>query len=496
MTTFVAVALALSLAHYGKNGLDPFQITLLPQGGVAMIDPARSPEFADWLRADPEARADTMHYFVACALDATQVVTFQQWTWRGDLGLAPTLRQAFVTNARERRPFKITFTPDEGMWLSACLMAHANLAGSHEYISIRGNPPGNATLTPDADELWTMSYPEGVFLADVFEQPPAMQPSTPAPAQPRGGTVEDLKWSFTYALTAEPTSTWYPPNATVGRTLDFDPETKVHGKVVARRKGTYPTDASCSGAMTLPDPKYKIDRCTVEGRSLRPLFVHGPGLVNFEDAEQAGAPAKPFQILSTDDPIAPGQRVTCGQSRLCIGPVPPSGNLTADAARVEKLAGKQSLVVVLREPASLSGREARVDAERVFTALVRYGSESLAVAQVDVLVEGQGWVAAGSAWPSTAPGERWMQVFPVKPASIPKTLGGGRGLAIRISPVVPATAAKAGSSVHDPAPKLDAAGFVPGRPWCYSGSAIFMAPCTQALLPAERVRRGRPVLRR
>ena len=32
-------------------------------------------------------------------------------------------------------------TADEGKWVSACILAHVNMQGTHQYISLRGNPP-------------------------------------------------------------------------------------------------------------------------------------------------------------------------------------------------------------------------------------------------------------------------------------------------------------------------------------------------------------------
>ena len=32
-------------------------------------------------------------------------------------------------------------TVDEGKWVSSCILAHVNMQGTHQYISLRGNPP-------------------------------------------------------------------------------------------------------------------------------------------------------------------------------------------------------------------------------------------------------------------------------------------------------------------------------------------------------------------
>jgi len=97
-----------------------------------------------------------------------------------------------------------------------------------------------------------------------------------------------------------------------------------------------------------------------------------------------------------------------------------------------------------------------------FTAIVRYVSRQAGVAKVEVSSARDSWTEIGHDWPQTDE-PQWLQIWPVPLEH------GTRSLRIRIT-------AEGGTAPL----QLDAAGFVPGRPWCLEQSTPppFMGICT------------------
>ena len=104
-------------------------------------------------------------------------------------------------------------TVDEGRWVSSCLLAHVNLQGTHQYISLRGSPPNPeaaAALQPGVNEEWIMGQARfGAFFADLF-------PAAP----PRGEPAPVLKYACTQGNVAS--TEMRKADVTVGRNCDVE----------------------------------------------------------------------------------------------------------------------------------------------------------------------------------------------------------------------------------------------------------------------------------
>ncbi|HEY7726507.1 MAG TPA: hypothetical protein VH880_14315, partial [Anaeromyxobacteraceae bacterium] len=434
---------------------------------------------------DPVERGGAMQYFVACAFDRTVVISLgTRWVWSGAFGLAPSLRQ-FLAGLRGGKTQQLSLLPDEGKWVSACLMAHANVRGSHEYVSIRGNPPGRLETT--AGERWAMGYPEGVFFADLLNFNIDNR-GLPKVAR-RKPSREDLERSFTQSLNLPdgygPGTRWWPPNVALGRTLDFDAETLATAGGLryraARRLGAFHARPPPGGS----DPDYGDDKVCVRpgenptvgdcgtGEVWRPLFVHAPRLVNIEALDETVVPTLTMQALKEGD-IGHGQFGPCDRES-CVGSFDPVSvrrpprdvpNPTKPA-RLVNLRRGQGAVAVLRFVPKNEPEGLEVDMEEKFTAIVRYTSRSDARATVEVGTRNGGWQTMGEWWPRSEGGPQWLQVYPVKPFADEKHSSGLIALKIRIM----------GLGDGSDSPDLDVAGFVPGPPWCHRGDKPFFRVC-------------------
>ena len=149
--------------------------------------------FGAWFDRDPAAAAQYMKYFARCAYDAATGIawidsTGKTWAWTGQYGFAmASLRSAALeplgqctipsgTPPGEVSPtcsqqVRARMTAEEGGWVSSCLLAHVNLKGTHQYISIRGNPPGpeaQAAVATSVNESIFMPKRFGILFADLF----------------------------------------------------------------------------------------------------------------------------------------------------------------------------------------------------------------------------------------------------------------------------------------------------------------------------------------
>ncbi len=501
MSTWPGIALALSLAHLGTNGLDPATLVLFRNAAGQFEVGSTAETFLRWLAEDPVERAETMRYFVACAFDDKTEIKVGQHTWRGLFGLA----QSSLTGL-SARPGRLPLRPDEGKWVSACLMAFANMRGWHEYISLRGNPPGAASsaassqstpFKPTAAERWTMGHPEGVFLADLlnFNYEPNGQPSL----TPRSPTPADLEKSYTLSLNLPPAGPpGSPLNAVAGRTLDYHLKTTVKMeeytdriRIARRIRKSAARDYKQGGAS--PDPDYARDTiCVTDGAvprvvpcnqqgagdPLRPLFVHAPRVVNLAKLDAKANHALTMQALRESPSAGTQDCPPVGSPDRCVGPFgavsvisgPDSVPSQAPPAKLLKLGPGQQVVALLRfvkdnEPKDLREEEGSLN-NVAYTAIVRYRSASAATAPVQVINEIGKWRDAGQIWPSTKGAFQWLQVFPVFPLKDAEHSGSQTALKIRIT----------GKDDKTP-PELDVAGFVPGPPWCHDGQGSFMNVC-------------------
>jgi hypothetical protein len=500
MSTFLAVALSLSLGlpWDGPNGLAPGDLWLaadLVRGGFD-ADLTESAAWIAWFEKDPTRRSEVMKYFVRCALDEGTVVRHGSHAWEGRFGLAGSRVAALERAAAEAalaaeeaakrgekggakdvpatQPVRMELPRAEGQWVSSCLMAHVNVAGRHEYVSLRGNPPGAAgkRLVPSAASRWTMGYPEGVFAADLFSAP------SPDPNAP-------LERSFTVSLNLPekyPTDkpAWWPPNERLGRGLTYRPETEAPNSPgqgahrIAARLGTFEALKSRLGAAPArTDPHYAFTVLEHPDGPLPALVVHLPRLVNLEAFERASRPDALMQAVDVGpDPVEPGQIERCPSPDRCLGPFPlvREGEIPlppaspAPPARLAGLRDGQELMPVLRLPPT----EQRVAPGERFTAIVRYWGTGDTRARVEVLDEDGEWRCLGDVWPDSS--GRWLQVYPVLARGGDDDTKGVVSLRLRI----------VGEGDGKSAPRLDAAGFVPGPPWCHRCDAPFMGVCPDA----------------
>jgi hypothetical protein len=369
-------------------------------------------------------------------------------------------------------------------------MAFVNTAGRHVYVNLRGNPPKG--LQPGSGTQWAMGYPEGVFLADLFPDP--ADPIAPPKVDPDA----DLERSFTYALDLpadyDPAGPWRPPNADLGRTLTFDRETPApnagaQGDHVIASRRPLSEAPKCRLEGTKTDPHYRFDVCTVGGHDLRPIYVHIPLLVNLDRPSSEVKPAAPIQAIDLRSSIDPGQAVECAG---CVGDflplrVPEAPGHPDDpkpAARLVQLRAGQAVLVVLRLVPSAKGKPPKVRAGEAFTAIIRYTAPKLTKDDLVLPHRARVWTLdtngarteAGSLWPTIQDG--WMQVHPVFAVADSKYSGGALALMIEIE----------GMGTGEDAPELDAAGFVPGKPWCHSGRVgePFMGVCPDDIGPMVR----------
>jgi hypothetical protein len=516
MSILLGVTLSVTLASgpAGSNGFDPSSVYVLYDlsshcsraAGAARppacfaVDPGKSPEFLTWFQTETEVKAKAFKYFVECALPADYTVGVTlgttRYEWTGRYGLAAWTNRRLTEIQKARKGEMLLLLPDEeGQWVSACLMALSNTAGSHEYVSLRGVPPAWSGRHLGEATLWTMGYPEGVFFADFLNfnidtdrttKEPKVQGTRSPP------TRAQLEQSYTLSLNlprgypgAGPAG-WAPPNGFNGRTLDFDPQTPCESSPVgpyrgAKKLGTYEEHKKDFAPVPAPsNPDYGAREVCVDATSgpeqvvncktpktmhLRPLFVHAPRVASFGAASRTRDVGLLIQVIDTGEaPLVPEQWKSCLAGVDCTGPVqlisqgevPTAPSPPPPARTLTGLTGKQSVTVVLRRPL---GSPAPANPDR-YTAIVRYRAKAGATATIMVSDARTGLRPVGSTWPATPPepgaGWQWLHVYPVDAVADPSDSEGRVALKIVIS----------GKEGGGPAPELDIAGFVAGSPWC------------------------------
>jgi len=355
--------------------------------------------------------------------------------------------------------------------------------------------------------------------------------------------VTELEKSFTLSLNLPanyqgiPSAGWAPPNASNGRTLDFEEQTsfevrrslkdpslwqrmlsllrlrppsppKSEKVRVAERLGTfhesmayfeqesgapgetnYPFDSACVA-------KRKLVPCSTQGAvRLRPLFVHSPRVVSLASAIKPTDPSPILQAIFSGTPsMEQNQLKECAAVTGCSGPFKlhatgetPTAPSTQPARTLQGLKSGQSVTTVLRFNRTLEGYD--LNPKEAFTAIIRYRSQGQSRAMIEASHPSTpGLRPLGDKWPSTGTDWQWMQVFPVYVVNEGGP-GGHPTLKVKIS----------GIGDGAKAPILDVAGFVSGPPWCFDVSKTdpeFSGTCPVTVQGATVVAAPLPIVRR
>jgi len=478
----------------GMTGLGPYRQDLAgltcqaASGGfVCSIAPGARSLFDAWFQRSKEADS-YMEYFTRCAYDAKTEIHYPTAAdpthmWKGHYAFAMTSLKA----GRQ-------MTRDEGKWVSSCLVAHVNTRGTHEYISIRGNPPNaeaQEALKPTPGERWAMSYPEGMFFGDVLTPPSAapaayiaslnIPQATPSAIRSKKKAIHAQQTPILGAMAPKPFSgvpgaqtcpndSW-PPGVATGREEWFD---KRCGRGTFQSCERSHRTATLHPEIALPDPDYRADaicgsfespdacdkpikECDVGAAPpYHPVFVQSAMLANLESATKTVDPERIIQALDRGStPIDFLNQVKICSARQCIACFDPMAALvTAPGAglsvrgKLVRLRDTQSLEVLLQVPSRLRQRTVPIepDMNEAFTAIVRYTNVDPPKRDKVVRVKASdpsspdGWKDFGTLrFPSTVhksdqtdpPTFSWFQVYPVRP--VEKGAERGPFLKIRIS---------------------------------------------------------------
>ncbi len=531
----------------GRNGLGRNGLGRNGLSSAWLIDGAVNTEFAGWFEEDPVENGYAMGYFVRCAYDGSTEIQYvdasgTEWAWTGQYGLA------MATLLAEQM-----MTDEERRWVSACLLAHVNMKGTHQYLSLRlpgGEPAPTAqaaaALATTPGERWALPFTFGQFFGDLYAEDPA---GDPAPVL--------------YACLDNPGNPYLKHvEGVLGRTCDttncaYLDEQGVEQPLLTQHLGL------CGGALDATEGPWPH----TEHYFQQSISVNGPYLAELEHAWWSGA-GQEIQAIDVTTcstgttpwcteaeapftvPIELSQRVNCLENE-CLGTGMDSGGPVGDSAKIVGLTQGQAIDAVLRDGV---GRD--IDAGEAFTAIVRYTKARTGAADVAIWRPDGTWQnlthlsgywdaprpaspAGPDVWSFTGALDQfeWMQIYPVFPAVDP--VSGKTALKIRIAGAsegtscsgtkrfkgdgerglcLKATLDKAskrfvcakrfevglpcrgllvwpqskeapgwrcvdgGAAVFActgaDAPDLDAAGFVPGRPWCAPPDATsFIGVC-------------------
>jgi len=462
----------------------------------------RNVRFEAWFRTNPVEHEKAMGYFTRCMLPEGYALTFGAnpatglpYRWPGQYGVAA---ESLLAGKR--------MTRDEGLWMSSCMLAHVNIKGTHQYISIRGAKRVPGLATSDG-EHWSMRMYHGAYLADLFTSP--LEPPRYACQQPR------VACSNKENLLCTPPP-WYL-DIVLGRSCDgytcsFFNTLIGKQEVLVQNLGWCGDPALVSHSGEAWSPLFSYDAAgTPAGAALRPVFVNGPVFVDFELAVGAPATARTpgslFEVLSTGTaPVTDKHVVTCA-FQSCLRPL---WDTTDSYGRKIRLTPGVTVEAMVRYLPTMwaTGMEPRApqiapspDMKTQFTAVFRYsngktalGRQAAAVAGVAVSDTARQYRKISALWPVTYDGGgkpswdtyQYLQVWPVtgsydaaKAGSNPFLMAAASGVAN--SPYC--TGPINGLSLYpsctlDDSPQLDAVAFVPGKPWCMpAGATSFVGVC-------------------
>jgi hypothetical protein len=123
-----------------------------------------SASFSSWFTQNPDTSDMVMRYLVRCAVPAgesrsfTDPQTGQQYSWAGNLGLAPGWASGAAANVNEQK------------LISACMLAHVNQSGLNIPISVLGRDALGNVIPYTRQELMTYSIHEACFFGNLFTQ--------------------------------------------------------------------------------------------------------------------------------------------------------------------------------------------------------------------------------------------------------------------------------------------------------------------------------------
>ena len=360
----------LDVNGLGPNGLGPNGLG--PNGVVYLVTPDGTQGesgFRAWFEADPAAASQYMKYFARCAYDSKTASPISTPPGRPGRGRASTA-SPWRPQDDHLRPSLGTvrgrMTEDEGKWVSACLLAHVNTQGTHQYISLRGNPPNpeaQAALMPTENERWLMA-PYGIFFGDLFAPDPAKYaagvPNSPGFAW--AGIVLGRDCDFTNC-------TFVDASGVTQRILNRNFTGNIWPKIEGAfsMQGTPGPNPWMDTVGTQPSGGQGLWMSTVDTATYHPLFVHGPLLLDLERLETVVDPTRDGQPMSVGSPVDAGQVVTCAPDECsAVG-------FTDIGQKVVGLTGAQVLET-WRSPTGWWNLEPVPDVNEPVTALIRYSS--------------------------------------------------------------------------------------------------------------------------
>ena len=440
----------LDVNGLGPNGLGPNGLG--PNGLILTIEPngmQGSSTFQAWFEGDTSSASQFMKYFTRCAYDGATAIAYldstgKTWAWTGQYGFAMTSAKQVTSDSAGVATGRARMTADEGRWVSSCILAHVNVQGTHQYISLRGNPPNleaQAALKPTPGELWTMR-PASVYFGNLFDVArdlsgapiSRMQNQMAALNNGEGADNNSPLWNHIVLVgilnivlgrDCDATSCGYTDSSGAKHTVvenlytvlehDYGYGMQLRTYLMAQGNGSPFGEFSLAGIQT--DPVHPFDSVarwtsifTVGETANRPLFVGMPAF----DLFQPGPPLSPLEM--------PTKSITS------IGAVPiqstqyVAGTVGTLGAPLVGLTAGQSLEQVRTAPGglALTSPAIAIDMNEPFTAIVHYANPKAteAAARVEVSDAAGGMKDVGTEiWlPTGASTEHtWLQVYPVRP---------------------------------------------------------------------------------
>jgi len=517
---------AMGINAMGINSLAPSAVSGTSSGiypakdGVSyLLIGGKNPAMEKWMGSSPADAAMFLEYFARCALP---VKTQLGYSVAG--GLPKTWypgRYGLAAGMLAKQPADMS--ADESLWVSSCLLAHINLFGTHQYISLRGNPPNReamAALKPTAFEVLAMQ-PASVFFGDIFgwrgqqyRYAAVHNPFLQAP-----GTFYPDRFNVS-APTATPAQDVGPANPldeVLGRKCDWETcwffnlsqpaggyDIAIENSWLINGAGTanYPFKLTPGLGVRLrgvkSDPEFNFDAIEVAGHyapdgrwmplgAFRPIFVGMPVMSNVEPPVTTVNGVKSWSTTQTNPGVSyPGslainfatQIKSCQKSggiATCLGDPLLQGSI------VNLTEGQKILVSRRTEtngsPSKLTADLTfRLDGTEAYTALIRYANPMATPARAQVLVSSdpmgrsQALSVRTTDWPSTLGTPTrygWLQIYPAYPYRTNPAVNQQVGVDVQINGAVAALA-----------PEIDAVTFIPGPPQCMpAGATSFASVC-------------------